>query len=103
MNERELISVILSLLRRVVNSEAKYSELQNIVDDAVAKDTVSVLSESTLAHVFDLQKDLELIAVRQASSTDRASSVSQQEIVRLLAKYLEPFTKVAGAATGRHQ
>ena len=95
MHERELVSSILSSLKRVLTGQSPYIELQRLVEEAVADDKVAVLSRPTLAHVFELQKELELVAVHQAASTDRGSSYSHQQIAERLAKYVEPLTKAA--------
>ncbi|HJY78728.1 MAG TPA: hypothetical protein VKE95_18955 [Burkholderiales bacterium] len=93
MKGNELVSSIVSLLKLVIDGKSTYSDLQNLVEDAVAQDKVSVLSAPALALVFDLQKDLELIAVRQATSNDRASNYSHRQIAEQLTKYVEPFSQ----------
>ena len=90
MTTMQFLTLLMSLLQKVLAGTASYTELQKVVDDAVINDELpDDMPKTLLQHVFDLQTDLELIAEHQNTYAGSSSMYSQGDIVEKLSKYGE--------------
>ena len=90
MTTMQFLTLLMSLLQKVLAGTASYTELQKIVDDAVINDELpDDISKELLQYVFDLQTDLELIAEHQSTYAGSSSMYSQSDITGKLSKYGE--------------
>ena len=88
MTTMQFLTLLMSLLQKVLSGTASYTELQKIVDDTVINDELpDDMPKEFLQHVFDLQTDLELIAEHQSTYAGSSSMYSQGDIVEKLSKY----------------
>lgn len=92
MTTTEFLTLLMSLLERVLAGSINHTELQSFVDDAVIEDKLPEnLSKEVLNNVFSLQTDLELIAEHQSTYAGSSLVYSQSEIVEKLRNYENCF------------
>jgi len=90
MTTIQFLTLLMSLLEKVLAGTASYTELQKAVDDAVVNDELpDDMVKESLQHVFDLQTDLELIAEHQSTYAGTGSMYVQEDIIERLNKYGE--------------
>ena len=88
----QFLSLLLSLLSRVLDGSVSYTELQKFVDEAVIEDKLpEELPLNFLKDISNLQTDLELIAAHQSTYANSRYIYSLTDIVDRLRKYEDSF------------
>ncbi|MCR9212691.1 MAG: hypothetical protein NXI13_03170 [Proteobacteria bacterium] len=94
MKESEFIDSLLKLLEGVVSGLTNYIELQKFADSSITNDGLPEDQTGRVRQlIYNLQSDLELIAVHQSEQLGSIAFYSRGEIANRLKGYLRDLSE----------